>query len=113
VLTVHTLALLTFVDGWALGLEPREALLRTATLLIITCPCALGLAVPAVQITASGRLFRKGVLVKSGAALENFTLSGLYNLAAAPAAMLGLVNPFIAALAMSGSSLLVTLTPLE
>ncbi|MFN3522776.1 MAG: heavy metal translocating P-type ATPase [Phenylobacterium sp.] len=67
---VHTLAALTFAGGWALGLGPREALLRAATVLIITCPCALGLAVPAVQITASGRLFRKGVLVKSGAALE-------------------------------------------
>ncbi len=67
---VHTLALLTFAGGWFLGLEPREALLRAAALLIITCPCALGLAVPAVQVTASGRLFRKGVLVKSGAALE-------------------------------------------
>jgi Cu2+-exporting ATPase len=67
---VHTLALVTFVGGWALGLGPREALLRAAAVLIVTCPCALGLAVPAVQITASGLLFRKGVLVKSGAALE-------------------------------------------
>jgi len=67
---VHTLALLTFAGGWALGLGPREALLRAAAVLIVTCPCALGLAVPAVQIAACGRLFRKGVLVKSGAALE-------------------------------------------
>ncbi len=67
---VHTLALVTFAGGWALGLGPREALLRAAAVLIVTCPCALGLAVPAVQVTASGRLFRKGVLVKSGAALE-------------------------------------------
>ncbi|WP_297510420.1 heavy metal translocating P-type ATPase [uncultured Caulobacter sp.] len=67
---VHTAAALTFVGGWALGLGPREALLRAAAVLIVTCPCALGLAVPAVQIAASGRLFRKGVLVKSGAALE-------------------------------------------
>lgn len=67
---VHTLAAVTFAGGWALGLGPREALLRAVAVLIITCPCALGLAVPAVQITASGRLFRKGVLVKSGAALE-------------------------------------------
>jgi Cu2+-exporting ATPase len=67
---VHTAAALTFILGWTLGLGPREALLRAVAVLIITCPCALGLAVPAVQITASGRLFRKGVLVKSGAALE-------------------------------------------
>jgi Cu2+-exporting ATPase len=67
---VHTLALATFAGGWLLGLSPREALLRAAAILIVTCPCALGLAVPAVQITASGLLFRRGVLVKSGAALE-------------------------------------------
>jgi Cu2+-exporting ATPase len=68
--TVHTAAALTFGLGWALGLGPHEALMRAAAVLIITCPCALGLAVPAVQVTASGRLFRAGVLVKSGAALE-------------------------------------------
>ncbi len=67
---VHTAAALTFAGGWALGLEPREALIRAVAVLIVTCPCALGLAVPAVQVVASSRLFRRGVLVKSGAALE-------------------------------------------
>jgi Cu2+-exporting ATPase len=67
---VHTAAALTFAGGWLLGLGVREALLRAVAVLIITCPCALGLAVPAVQINASARLFRRGVLVKSGAALE-------------------------------------------
>ena len=67
---VHGLALLAFAGGLMFGLGAREALLRAVVVLIVTCPCALGLAVPAVQITASGRLFRLGVLVKSGAALE-------------------------------------------
>ena len=67
---VHSVAALTVV-GWMLsGEDFRTALLRAVAVLIITCPCALGLAVPAVQVVASGRLFRKGVLVKSGAALE-------------------------------------------
>lgn len=72
--TVHTVAALTFGLGWALGLGAHEAIMRAAAVLIITCPCALGLAVPAVQVTASGRLFRAGVLVKSGAALERLAL---------------------------------------
>lgn len=67
---VHLAALATFAGGWALGLDPREALIRAVAVLIVTCPCALGLAVPAVQVVASARLFRRGVLVKSGAALE-------------------------------------------
>ncbi len=46
-------------------------------------------------------------------ALENFGFAALYNLVAAPAAMLGFVNPFVAALAMSGSSLVVTLNALR
>lgn len=67
---VHAVALLT-VAGWLVaGEDLRTAVLRAVAVLIITCPCALGLAVPAVQIVACGRLFRRGVLVKSGAALE-------------------------------------------
>ena len=46
-------------------------------------------------------------------ALENFAFSALYNLVATPAAMLGLVNPLIAAIAMSSSSLVVTLNALR
>ncbi|MEM1104129.1 MAG: heavy metal translocating P-type ATPase, partial [Pseudomonadota bacterium] len=68
---VHSLALATFIL-WALlpdaGL--RTAIMNAVAVLIITCPCALGLAAPAVQIVATGRLFKRGVLVKSGDALE-------------------------------------------
>ncbi len=46
-------------------------------------------------------------------AMENFGFSALYNAIAAPAAMLGLINPFIAAIAMSASSLVVTLNALR
>ena len=46
-------------------------------------------------------------------ALENFAFSALYNLIAAPAALVGLVNPIVAAIAMSGSSLVVSLNALR
>lgn len=68
---VHTLSLLTFL-GWVLftAAEWQVALLHAVTVLIITCPCALGLAVPVVQVLASSLLMRRGVLLKSGDALE-------------------------------------------
>ena len=69
--TVHVLALATFLLWW-LGLEvsPRDAVLNAVAVLIITCPCALGLAVPVVRVVAHGLLFARGVLVKSSDALE-------------------------------------------
>jgi Cu2+-exporting ATPase len=68
---VFFLAVITFL-GWAFmaGAPWQKALLVTSTVLIITCPCAMGLAVPAVQVIASARLFRKGMLLKTGDALE-------------------------------------------
>jgi P-type Cu2+ transporter len=67
---VHTAAFLTAVVWLILGAEPRVAIMNACAVLIITCPCALGLAVPAVQVVASGRLFKRGILLKSGDALE-------------------------------------------
>ncbi len=67
---VHAAAGLTFVAWLALGADLREAVLIAAAVLIITCPCALALAVPAVHATAGGRLFRAGVFLKDGGALE-------------------------------------------
>lgn len=55
---------------WKTGGDLRYAINISAAVLIITCPCALGLAVPAVVTSASGRLFRKGLLIKHGTALE-------------------------------------------
>lgn len=68
---VHTLAAATLL-GWLFigGVGFREALMNAVAVLIITCPCALALAVPAVQVVATGRLFKAGVFVKSGDALE-------------------------------------------
>ncbi len=68
---VHVLAALAFLVWWlGMGVEWQDALMIAVTVLIITCPCALGLAVPVVQVLASGRLMKSGILVKSGDALE-------------------------------------------
>jgi len=67
---VHTLAAMSFVVWLMLGAGWHQSMLIAAAVLIITCPCALGLAVPAAQIVAAGSLMRAGVLVKDGSALE-------------------------------------------
>jgi Cu2+-exporting ATPase len=66
-----TVTALAVLAGWLwAGAGFAQALTNAVTVLIATCPCALGLAVPAVQIAATGRLFREGIFVKSGDALE-------------------------------------------
>jgi Cu2+-exporting ATPase len=74
---VHMLALASFLGWLAIGAGWHQALLVAVAVLIITCPCALGLAVPAAQIVASGALMRRGILVKDGSALERLAEADL------------------------------------
>jgi Cu2+-exporting ATPase len=67
---VHSIAALTFL-GWMLaGAGVHQSLLIAVAVLIITCPCALGLAVPIAQVVTAGALMKRGILVKEGSALE-------------------------------------------
>ena len=67
---VHILSALSFMGWYLYSGDLRTALNIAAAVLIITCPCALGLAVPAVTTAASGRLFQRGMLIKDATALE-------------------------------------------
>jgi Cu2+-exporting ATPase len=68
---VHATALATFL-AWHFiaGVDWQIAMLYAVATLIVTCPCALGLAVPAVQTVATGRLLKSGILLKNATGLE-------------------------------------------
>ena len=67
---VFAMAGLTLAGWLVVGGSPHTAVMNAIAVLIITCPCAMALVAPAVQVVACGRLFQDGVLVKSGDALE-------------------------------------------
>ena len=67
---VHTLAAASLIGWLVAGAGLHQALIVAVAVLIITCPCALGLAVPVAQVVASGALMRAGILIKDGSALE-------------------------------------------
>jgi Cu2+-exporting ATPase len=68
---IHGVALATLGGWWLLADAGfAAALLHAVSVLIIACPCAIGLAVPAVQVVATGVLLRRGILLRAGDALE-------------------------------------------
>ena len=72
---VHTAAALTCI-GWLIaGASLHAAIVTAIAVLIITCPCAIALAIPAVQVVAAGQLFRSGVILNSGDAIERLAES--------------------------------------
>ena len=71
---VHTLAALSFAGWMIYGAGFYQSTVIAIAVLIITCPCALGLAVPVAQVVASGALMREGIMVKDGSAIERMAM---------------------------------------
>lgn len=68
---VVSIALLTFVLTWFITANPVRALTHAAAVLVIACPCAMGLAAPAAIMAGMGQAVRRGVWYKNAAALEH------------------------------------------
>lgn len=68
---VILLSILTFLAWWALALDPKEGLINAIAVLVIACPCALGLATPTVIMVACGKAAKEGILIKDAEVLEN------------------------------------------
>ncbi len=67
------IAVLTFLIGWATGYATAtQALMNAIAVLLISCPCAMGLATPTAVMVGVGRLARAGILIRGGSTVETF-----------------------------------------
>lgn len=69
---VLMIAIITFVSWFLLGDNISSSLMKAVSVLVIACPCAMGLATPLAIITASSRLSETGIVFKNGEAIERF-----------------------------------------
>ena len=67
---IHLIAFLTFLLWIFLGIGWHNSLLNAVAVLIVTCPCALALSIPVVQIVAAGKLLKQGILFKNKKSLK-------------------------------------------
>ena len=68
--TIIALSLLTFITWWVITNDPSQSIAPAITLLVIACPCALGLATPIAFLVASGRGAQLGIILRTPAVLE-------------------------------------------
>ena len=68
---IMIIAIITFISYLLLGYPFNEAIISFVTVLVVACPCALGLATPLAIVVSEGRSAKKGILIKTSETLEN------------------------------------------